>query len=185
MTAILSRLTLCGVLLLLVGALGLTPATAQIHPGETPGTVAFVDVNVIPMDREHVLRGQTVVVENGRIAAVGPAGEVTIPADARRIEASGQYLIPGLAEMHGHIPGPNDPPYAEGVLFLYISNGVTTVRGMAGHPYHLELRDRVAQGQLSGPTIYAAGPGFGGHNASTPETPCGSSASSTRPDTTC
>lgn len=131
--------------------------------------VAFVDVNVIPMDQERILEGQTVLVEGDRITAVGAAGEVDVPAGATRVEGTGRYLIPGLAEMHGHIPGSGDPSYAEDVLFLYVSNGVTTVRGMAGDPLHLQLRERTASGELLGPTIYAAGPGFGGHNAGTPE----------------
>ncbi|MGI9182539.1 MAG: amidohydrolase family protein [Longimicrobiaceae bacterium] len=144
-----------------------TAAVQQAIGGSA--VVAFVDVNVVPMDRERVLERQTVIVQDGRITAVGPAGQTQVPAGALRVEGGGRYLMPGLAEMHGHIPGSDNPRYAENTLFLYISNGVTTVRGMAGDPYHLELRDRVARGELIGPTIAAAGPGFGGHNASTPE----------------
>ncbi len=147
------------------------PQAAQA-PQVTAGgseVVAFVGVNVVPMDRERVLEGHTVIVQDGRITAVGPADRTQVPAGALRVEGRGRYLMPGLAEMHGHIPGSDDRRYAENTLFLYVSNGVTTVRGMAGHPYHLELRERVARGELLGPTIHAAGPGFGGHNAGTPE----------------
>src|SRR5690625_5699156 len=66
--------------------------------------------------------------------------------------------MPGLAEMHGHIPGDSNSQYAEDVLFLYISNGVTFVRNMAGHPSHLELRERIERNELTGPTILAATP---------------------------
>jgi hypothetical protein len=141
-------------------------------PADTPGTgavTAFVNVNVLPMDRERVLERHTVIVQDGRITAVGPADRTQVPAGATRVEGAGRYLMPGLAEMHGHIPGPQNPRYAENVLFLYISNGVTLVRGMAGHPYHLELRERVARGDLLGPTIFTAGPGFGGNNVPNPE----------------
>jgi imidazolonepropionase-like amidohydrolase len=154
--------------LLIAGCSAAAPGRAQYAAG-AQDVVAFVNVNVIPMDREHVAGGQTVVVRDGRIAAVGPADQIEVPAGATRVDGAGHYLMPGLAEMHGHIPGPQNPGYAENVLFLYVSNGVTTVRGMAGHPYHLELRERVASGELLGPTIYAAGPGFGGNNAGTPE----------------
>jgi cytosine/adenosine deaminase-related metal-dependent hydrolase len=135
------------------------------------GVVAFVGVNVLPMTEtgERILPRHTVVVQDGRITAVGPADQVQVPAGAVRVEGQGRYLMPGLAEMHGHIPGPQNPQYAENVLFLYVSNGVTTVRGMAGHPYHLELRERVERAELLGPTIYAAGPGFGGGNVPDPE----------------
>jgi imidazolonepropionase-like amidohydrolase len=150
-------------------------ACAQAAPGgevraaAAAGTIAFVDVSVLPFDAERVLERHTVVVREGRITAVGPSGTVQVPADAQRVDGRGRYLMPGLAEMHGHIPGPQDPRYAENVLFLFVSNGVTTVRGMAGHPYHLELRDRVSRGELLGPTIFAAGPGFGGNNVPDPE----------------
>src|SRR5690606_38077642 len=125
--------------------------------------VAFVGVTVVPMDRERVLDNHTVLVEDGRISAVGPAGEVEIPEDAQRIDGAGHWLMPGLAEMHAHIPG--DRASAEEVLFLYVANGVTTIRGMAGAPLHLELREQTASGDLLGPTIHAAAPGISGQVA--------------------
>ena len=142
-------------------------------PPGTSDAVAFVDVTVIPMDSERVLTGHTVLVEDGRISAVAPSGDIDIPEGAQRLDATGQFLMPGLAEMHGHIPGA-DPGsdhrrYAEDILFLYVSNGVTTVRGMAGDPLHLELREQTASGELLGPTIHAAAPGLSGNNAATPD----------------
>jgi cytosine/adenosine deaminase-related metal-dependent hydrolase len=138
-------------------------------PAEDIDAIAFVDVNVVPMDHEGVLEGYTVVVQNGRIAEVGPSNDVDVPAGATLVDGSGRYLMPGLAEMHGHVPGPDNPDYAEGVLFLYISNGVTTVRNMAGHPYHLELRERVERGEIPGPALYAASPWMNPNQAPTPE----------------
>jgi hypothetical protein len=140
---------------------------------ERRNAVAFVDVTVIPMDSERVLERHTVLVEDGRISAVAPSGETDIPEGAERVDATGQFLMPGLAEMHGHIPG-SDPAsdyrrYAEDILFLYVSNGVTTVRGMAGDPLHLELREQTASGEVLGPTIHAAGPALSGSNAATPD----------------
>ncbi len=133
-----------------------------------PGLYAFVNVNVLPMDRERVVEGQTVVVRDGRIASIEPAGG-DLPAGATLIDGTGHYLMPGLAEMHGHIPGAEDPQYVEDVLFLYVSNGVTLVRGMAGDPSHLPLREKTASGGLIGPTIFAAGPWLGTQNAATAE----------------
>ncbi len=73
--------------------------------GNTAGMFAFVDVNVIPMDRERVLEGQTVVVADGRIKSIDHAATSEIPAGARRIEAAGRYLIPALSDMHVHLEG--------------------------------------------------------------------------------
>jgi len=132
-------------------------------------STAFVNVNVIPMDSETVLENYTVIVEDGRITMVGPSDEIEVPSGAAEIDGNGRYLMPGLAEMHGHVPGPDNPEYAESVLFLYISNGVTTVRNMAGHPYHLELKERIDNGELAGPDLYAASPWMSADQAPTPE----------------
>jgi len=136
--------------------------------------VAFEDVSVIPMDRERVLEHQTVIVRNGRVAALGPVASTTIPADARRIDGRGKYLIPGLAEMHAHIPAPQAATafgsnFTQNVLFLYVSAGVTTIRGMLGHPSHLDLRRRVEAGDIVGPRIWTSGPSVNGTSVQTPD----------------
>ena len=131
--------------------------------------IAFVGVTVVPMDRERVLEDHTVLVEDGRISAVVPSHEADIPEGALRIDGRGKYLMPGLAEMHGHVPGPDEEAYARDVLFLYVSNGVTTVRNMAGDPWHLDLRRRIADGEVIGPMLYAASPWLGDEQAGTPD----------------
>ena len=137
------------------------PAQAS-NSGEA---IAFVGANVIPMDRERILENQTVIVRDGRIVEVGPASSMRVPSGARRIEARGKYLLPGLAEMHGHIPPPNAPAaFIENVLFLYVANGITTVRGMLGAPNQLELRDKARSGAIVAPTLYLAGPSFNGNS---------------------
>ena len=142
-------------------------------PGKTqpakPQAVAFVGVNVVPMDRERVLENQTVVVRDGRIAEIGPAAKTKVPEGALRVEARGKFLMPGLAEMHGHLPHPNTPPaVADSILFLFVANGVTTVRGMFGFPNHVALRDRAARGEILSPTLYVAGPALSGQSVQSP-----------------
>ncbi len=122
------------------------------------GMYAFIDVNVVPMDEERILENYTVIVRDGRIYSVAPSDDAQIPDNAEQIDGSGKYLMPGLTEMHGHIPGSDNPQYTEDVLFLYLSNGITTVRNMAGNPYHIELREKVKDGEVLGPTIFAATP---------------------------
>jgi imidazolonepropionase-like amidohydrolase len=137
--------------------------------------LAITNVTVIPMDRERTLEDQTVLVRGGRIAAVGPARATAVPAGAVRLDGRGKYLIPGLAEMHAHVPSPQAEErlragYTEGVLFLYLANGVTTIRNMQGHPAHLPLRERLRRGEVLGPTLYTSGPGLSGGNAPDPAT---------------
>jgi imidazolonepropionase-like amidohydrolase len=146
-------LCLVGVALMLFVAL--EPSSAQ--------DLAFVGVNVVPMDRNGILNNQTVIVRDGRIADAGPAGSTRVPDGALRLEGRGKYLMPGLGEMHGHIPSPLQPrEFIEAVLFLYVANGVTTVRGMQGAPGQLGLRERAKRGELLAPNLYLAGPAFSG-----------------------
>jgi len=157
-------------------ASALTAATALfIAPAAlaAQSVTVFEGVNVIPMDRERVLENQTVVVREGRVAAMGPAGSVAVPPGAVRVAARGRFLLPGLAEMHAHIPAPgaantSGPDYTENVLFLYVAAGVTTIRGMLGHPTHLELRRRVEAGEMVGPRIWTSGPSVNGNSVTTP-----------------
>jgi imidazolonepropionase-like amidohydrolase len=133
-------------------------------------TVAFTNVHVVPMDTNRVLRDQTVIVTKDRITAVGPASSTKVPDGATRIEARGKYLMPGLAEMHGHIPPPTQPKaYIDDVLYLYVASGVTTVRGMQGAPGQLALREAAARSEIVAPTLYLAGPPFNAKAATTPD----------------
>jgi hypothetical protein len=140
-------------------------------PTEGPDSVvAFVDVTVIPMDRQRALPRQTVLVRGDRIEAIGPTDKVRIPTGGRRVDGRGKFLIPGLAEMHAHIPGGQAADsVVQRTLFLYVAGGITTVRGMLGHPRHLELRARAARDELISPTIYTSGPSFNGNSVPTPE----------------
>jgi len=137
---------------------------------QAPGPVAFENVTVIPMDANRRLVGQTVVVENGRIAAMGPAAQVRVPAGATRVDGRGKFLMPGLTESHGHLPAGNAPPETvERILNLYVLNGVTTVRGMLGHPAQLQWRAQAAAWERLAPRLIVAGPSFNGNTATSPE----------------
>jgi imidazolonepropionase-like amidohydrolase len=155
-------------LIALPAFLVVTPVAAQ-QPATAPAITAFTNVTVIPMDRERTIRDQTVIVRGDRIEAVGPAKTTKVPKGATVIDGRGRFLLPGLAEMHGHIPPPNAPPeMIENVLFLYVANGITTVRGMLGAPGQLELREKAKKGIIVSPNLYLAGPSFNGNSVSSP-----------------
>ncbi len=129
---------------------------------------AFTNVNVLPMDRDQVLTAHTVVVEGDWIRSVG--ADIEVPSGAHIIDGTGKFLMPGLAEMHGHVPRPDEPAqYTEDVLFLYVANGITTVRGMLGAEGQLELRQRANSSELIAPNLYLAGPSFSGSSVNSPE----------------
>ena len=137
------------------------------------GDVAFVGVTVLPMTGPGgpvVLQYQTVVVADRRIASIHPTDEVEVGDDVEVIEAQGQYLMPGLAEMHGNLPGPRMlPADAQNLLFLYVANGVTTVRSMQGDRSHFSIRDRIARGETIGPRLFLGSASVDGARVKTPE----------------
>lgn len=130
-----------------------TPPSGTLPPIAS-AVVAFVGVDVVPMDSEIVLIDQTVVVRDGRITTVDLRSNVTIPADAEQIDGSGLVLMPGLADMHVHLEQADLP--------TYLANGITTVRNMWGHEAVRDMRERIRAGALNGPTIYSTSPGIDG-----------------------
>lgn len=130
-------------------------------------TVAFINVNVVPMDEERVLAGQTVIVKDGVIAEIGSSSRVKIPAGALRVDGRGKYLMPGLADMHVHFE-PFNQQATDGMLRLFVANGVTTVLNLYGTPSFLALREKVARGETIGPTIYTSGPFISNAPVNTP-----------------
>jgi imidazolonepropionase-like amidohydrolase len=142
------------------------PAAGAPVPGAPAGVTAFVDVAVVPMDTERVLPGQTVLVEGGRITALGPASQVKVPAGAVRVDGRGKYLMPGLADMHTHLimalrTNQDDADLERRMLF-FVATGVTTIRNLdhqtpkkAGERI-LRLRARAAAGKIVSPQIYTS-----------------------------
>jgi imidazolonepropionase-like amidohydrolase len=129
--------------------------------GAPAGVTAFVDVNVVPMDTERVLADQTVLVEGGRIAVLGPSTQVKVPAGAVRIDGRGQYLMPGLGDMHVHFIASDSATIERQLWSWWLANGVTTIRNMdcgARGVWGIHFRDRAAAGELWSPRIYTSGP---------------------------
>lgn len=141
------------------------------NPVEAEGT-AFVGVNVVTADGDRVLKDYSVIVEDGRIVAMGPQASTSPAAEATLIDGTGKYLIPGLADMHIHLFNQDfmtamtqkDDPIQpiENMLYLYLANGVTTVRVMAGYSELLALRDAIARGEVLGPRLILTTPMFDG-----------------------
>lgn len=123
-------------------------------PAQDGGT-AFANVTVIDGRDATPRQNRTVVIRGNRIVAEGPAASTAVPSGARVIDGRGKFLIPGLWDMHVHtvMPGGRD------ALALYIANGVTGVRDMAGDWATMkQWRAEIAQGSLAGPRIVASGP---------------------------
>jgi imidazolonepropionase-like amidohydrolase len=138
-------------LLVLLAALLVADISPARAPDATKPVTAFVGISLIPDYGEAPRANQTVLVRGERVVATGPAARIRVPRGARMLGHRGQIVAPGLADMHVHIFEPND-----GVLFL--ANGVTTVRNMAGRADTDALAARIEAGENPGPHIYSSGP---------------------------
>jgi imidazolonepropionase-like amidohydrolase len=152
-------------LILALSALFL-PTAAQAQP-----VTAIVGADVLPMTATARLADQVVLIQGDRITAVGPRASTRIPAGARRIEARGMTLMPGLVDMHVHLaPAPGQPgDLAQRALAVMLAHGVTTARGMAGSPANLQVRAAIEAGTLIGPRLYAASPALNVNSVTSPE----------------
>lgn len=125
------------------------------------------------MDGQHILPHRTVLVRDGRIAAIGASDTFRLPNNATRIDGTGRFLIPGLVDMHSHFLRPpkngkneaagfsDEPNYQkvnQSFALLFVANGVTTVRVTWGHAGTDEVNERIRHGEFLGPTIYSTGP---------------------------
>jgi len=136
----------------------LSGACASDPAWEVLGDTAFVNVSVLPMTGEGLLTDQTVVVLDGRIAAIGPTAELTPYGDLEIIDGTGKYLMPGVAEMHGHYPQDAESQFTRDIMFMYVANGVLMVRGMQGGLQHLPLKESIAAGEVVGPRLWVSAP---------------------------
>ncbi len=135
----------------------------------SPSAQLITNVTIIDVRSGKEIPSQQVVIDSGKIKTINTIIEHP-EAYHNRIDGKGKYLIPGLAEMHAHIPPPTaSAQHTEETLFLYLSNGITTIRGMLGHSEHIRLRERAKNGDLLSPRIYTASPSLNGNSVTTKE----------------
>jgi imidazolonepropionase-like amidohydrolase len=140
---------------------------------QTPtADLAIRGVTIVDVTDGSLSSGQTVLVEGDRIVAVGPVAELAVPDDAEVIDAEGQYLIPGLWDMHVHEVNDRDKPAPwhfhapaqdaadprDIYLPIRLAFGVTGVREMYGGLASIEQRKRIERGEMLGPHIVIGSP---------------------------
>jgi imidazolonepropionase-like amidohydrolase len=171
----------CAGLLLLMA--GTVLAQGKFSPGVKPflatdaPVIALTHVRVIDGTGAAAREDQTVVVDHGKIAAVGPAASTPAPAGAQVMDLAGHTVIPGIVGMHEHLfyPGGGGVPlYPEmGYSFprLYLATGVTTARTAGSvEPFtDLEIKKLIAAGKMPGPNLYITGPYLEGKGSFTPQ----------------
>ncbi len=129
-------------------------------------------MNVVDVTRGRVVPNQTIIIAGSRVRAIGSSTEITLRPDAQIIDGTNRYVIPGLWDMHVHIPRPRAFEGLTGAEFLsvYVAQGVTGVRDMGADcaavscsrwmrsPGDIErLRFEISTGRLLGPRIVSPG----------------------------
>jgi imidazolonepropionase-like amidohydrolase len=169
----------------LLALAALACAQSNLAPGTEPfisfheRIVALMHVRVIDGTGAPPLTDQTVVIDNGRITALGGSSAVEVPEDVRKLDMAGYTVIPGLIGMHEHLFYPSGgglPLYNEQAFSaprLYLAAGVTSMRtGGSLEPYtDLNVKRQIDGGLMPGPKIDATGPyiqGPGGYSIQMP-----------------
>jgi len=116
-----------------------------------PSKLAIVHATLLSMSNQELKPDQTVVIDGGKFVAVGPTGQTAVPRDAKILEGTGRYLMPGLTDAHVH------QEVSSSQHLLHLAMGITTVRDLDGHPWMLAMRDRIRNGRLLAPNVYLSG----------------------------
>jgi len=149
---------------------------ARAFVKEDAPVLALTHVRVIDGTGMAPRREQTLVIRDGKIAALGDAANTKIPEGAKVLDLSGRTIIPGLVGMHDHMyyPAPGGPPalypqHAASFPRLYLAGGVTSIRTTGSiEPYaDLELKRSIDDGKMAGPKIQVTGPYLEGQGAFT------------------
>lgn len=118
------------------------------------GDYAIQQVNVIPMNTDTVLENQLVVVKNGVFQYVGEEQDIDFDVN-EVINGKHKYLMPGLADMHVHLP---EQELLDWYLMLNLKKGVTTLRVMRGEDWHLDVRNQLRKGEKQSPNMICSAP---------------------------
>jgi imidazolonepropionase-like amidohydrolase len=132
--------------------------------------VALVGVQVVDGTGAPARAAQTLVIADGRIAAIGDAGSVAIPAGATRLDLAGHTVIPGIIGLHDHTFYMTSRRYAQmntTAPKLYLASGVTSIRTTGSYsPYsEINMKRSIETGEIVGPRMHVTGPYISGKGA--------------------
>jgi len=142
-------------------------STGPVVRAQSPGAVkAFTGARVIDGTDRAPIDNATILVRDGRVAAVGPAASVTVPAGAARVSLAGKTVIPGLINAHGHVgntvgleQGHYSADNVQHDLRTYAAYGITTVFSLGDdQAAGFAARDSQRTPSLDRARLFVAGP---------------------------
>ncbi|MEK6570996.1 MAG: amidohydrolase family protein, partial [Bacteroidota bacterium] len=142
------------------------PDTTGLYVGFTAdtdnptGTLALTGATVITMQGDQVIPGATILIERNRIKAIGPSTAIEIPPDAKRVDVSGKFIMPGMIDVHAHIgTGSNNvTPQTHWGYYANLAFGVTTSHDpSSGTEMVFSNSELIKAGLMAGPRLYSTG----------------------------
>ncbi len=132
------------------GMASLAEISQKLSPTQK-GALVITNANLVDGKNQEPLKDAVIVIENGRITALGSRSAVKIPKGAKMFDAQGKYVVPGLFDMHAHFEQVEWGP-------VYLAAGVTTVRDVGNEfEFMTSVRDAIREGRGLGPRMLLAG----------------------------
>ena len=125
------------------------------------GAIALTGARLVTMNGDEVIEQGDLVMRDGRIAALGPSGSVTIPSDAERVDVSGATIIPGMIDTHKHATREANGVLSQNSweLAVNLAYGITTGLEPSGRPEAVfTMAEGVEAGLRTGTRMYSTGP---------------------------
>ncbi|HEV8538567.1 MAG TPA: amidohydrolase family protein [Bacteroidota bacterium] len=128
-------------------------------PSDSPaGSLALTGATVITMNGEEVIPNATILVERNRIKAIGAEGSVTVPADARKIDVKGKFIMPGIIDVHAHGNFESWGPRTNWRYYTNLAFGVTTMHDPSATTEGVFSNSELLKaGMMVGPRLYSTG----------------------------
>ncbi|MBC8052666.1 MAG: PD40 domain-containing protein [Sphingobacteriaceae bacterium] len=124
------------------------------------GKTAFINARIITMKGDEVIENGTILIEQNKITAVGNVNQIKVPEDARVINAEGLTLMPGIIDVHGHLPTSPDgiSPQQDWAYYANLAYGVTTTHDPSSNTEMVFSQSEMLKaGRMVGPRVFSTG----------------------------
>jgi len=138
-----------------------TPVGFRAATDRPAGKLAFVGATAITMNGAEVIPNATIVIDRNRIVAIGPSTQVQVPADAKRVDVTGKWIMPGLVDAHAHGTAGGSSGIAPSANWQYLTNlafGVTTMHDPSSNTEMVfSTSETIRAGDIVGPRVFSTG----------------------------
>jgi Tol biopolymer transport system component/imidazolonepropionase-like amidohydrolase len=122
------------------------------------GILALVGATVISMKGDEVIPNATILIDRNRVTAVGPSSSVVVPSNAKKMDVSGKFIMPGIVDVHAHGNFGDWSPQTNWIYYAELAFGTTTMHDpSASTDYVFSNSEMIKNGLMVGPRVYSTG----------------------------